>query len=163
MTSTIDPNWARWIMASVTQHFRTKLKPTAPVFVSGVQFIPEEVKDFFEIRVDGPHLREWSIGFWRVYVEVSILIQSSMDQSDGDIYRLQQNIGITQASFLGGIPILKKGDGEFDTGERIGCLSLLRPKYGRDSLEANNFGQVGPQLGLMQAAVEGHFDMLICT
>ena len=83
--------------------------------------------------------------------------------TEDNLYKIYDSVGIAQQACVGGIPIYKLGNGPNDTGAKLGCLKLINKKFGRDQLEANHFGPVGPRQRLRQASVEGHFEMLICT
>ena len=160
MATNIDPNWSRWAFASISEHF-LELREGLPLHITGTAFIQPEEEDFLELRVDGPYLREYSHGYWRYYTEISILVQSHMN--DQDFHKIHRDVGIVQVAMNTPIPVFKHGDGLEDTSEKIGCLDLLRATRGKHKLEVNHFGQTGPRNKLMQATVEGHFEMFICT
>ena len=55
----MDKNWSRWILASVNQHFIDEAQGV-PVFLEGTIRDTRTIKDFYEVRVDGPDSTELS-------------------------------------------------------------------------------------------------------
>lgn len=157
-----DPNWARWIFASISRHFADAASvATIPLFIEGQHRDTRELKDFFELRVDGPNLREVSKGCWLLRVEINVLVQSTMD--DDNYHRIHQNVGICSVAFDKVINVYRKGTGPFDDQSFVGCLRLLQDRERRDYLEINHFGQIDVKTKLMQATVEGHYRMELQT
>ena len=153
-----NPNWPRWIFASVSKHFADAL---TPLFIEGQHRDTREFKDFFEMRVDGPTLREVSKGFWVFRLEINILVQSAMD--DKNYHRIHQDVGNAAAAFASAIDVFKKGNSPQDDQSYLGCLQLLQNRETRDFLEINHFGQIDVKTMLMQASVEGHYKMELET
>jgi len=154
-----DPNWPRWIFASVSKHFSDALPSGITLFIEGQHRATRTEKDFFELRIDGPTLREISKGCWLFRIEVNILVQSAMD--DGNYHRIHQGVGDVAATFTNGIPVYRKGSGPLDDQSFVGCLQLLESGEHRDFLEINHFGQIDVKTKIMQATVEGHYKMLL--
>jgi hypothetical protein len=164
-------NWPRWIFATITGDIENRLAVTGKqVHITGLPFIPpdpdkvtrDDALDFYEVRMDGPHFEERSKGYWRVYVEISILIQSQIDDESGDFHRFYRDIGYAQQALVEAFCVYRYGDGPEDDESQVGCLKLMRD-FRRNRLEAKNFGQTGPQERLMQATVEGHYEMFLCN
>ena len=115
--------------------------------------------------MDGPHIQEISKGYFRVYIEISILIQSQIEDglnNAGDFHRLYRDIGYAQLACSPCVHVYKYGDGTDDDNTQLDCLKLIYGGGFRNKLEANNFGQTGPSERLQQAAVEGHYEMYLC-
>ena len=155
--SQINPNWDRWIFASVSNHFNTlAIAVPLPLFIEGQHRDTREIKDFFELRLDGPRMTEVSANNWQIRIEINCLVQSAMDETN--YHRIRQNTGVVAAMFTG-IGIFKYGDGLDDDQSQIGCMILLQDKRGRDFLEISHFGQIEPATKLLQSTVEGHYEM----
>jgi hypothetical protein len=155
----MNQHWARWIFASVCKHFDAK-RGTIPMFVEGQQRVTRSLQDFIELRLDGPDFNEASKDYWSAYVEINVMIQSSM--VDTDFHRIHRTVGVVSAAFTSAIPIYKYGTAPLiDTGAQIGCLSLVDDKYNKERIKVRHFGQVNPDTQLMQASVEGHYEMYL--
>lgn len=153
----INEHWARWIFASVCKHFDSK-RGTLPMFVEGQQRATRGVQDFIELRLDGPDFNESSKNYWKAYIEINILIQSSM--TDGDFHKIHRTTGLVSAAFVSSIPVYKYGSAPLiDTGAHIGCLDIVDNKFDKERIKVRHFGQVNPDTQLMQASVEGHYEM----
>lgn len=153
-----NPNWPRWIFATVSKHFADAL---TPLFIEGQHRDTRELKDFFEMRLDGPTLREVSKGYWILRIEINILVQSAMD--DKNYHRIHQSVGNAAAAFDAVINVYKYGNNIQDDQSFVGCLRLLQNRETRDYLEINHFGQIDKKTKLMQATVEGHYQMELET
>lgn len=154
----VNQNWARWSFASVSKHFddnRQGLK----LFIEGSHRDTREEKDYLEFRMDGPTLREVSKGCWKLRIEINILVTAALDEED--FHRIHRNAGIAQAAFVLGIPVLRYGSGPDDDDSFLGCYKLLQSSSTRDFVELNHFGQIAQDVPLMQATVEGHYEMTL--
>jgi hypothetical protein len=148
-------HWPRWITASINKHFDAR-KQSLPLFIEGKHRETRSEKDFLELRRDGPYLTELSKGLWRVYVEVNILIQSAMD--DTNMYRIDKNVGITVVACTD-IPVYKYGDESYDDGSLLGCLNVVADNRGKERIQVNHFGKINTSTPLIQATVEVHYEM----
>jgi len=157
-----NPNWPRWIFATVSKHFLAKAQEAGlHLFIEGQHRDTRKRKDFLELRLDGPTLLEPSKGCWILRIEVNILIQSTMD--DKNYHRIHQNVGVAAAAFNPAITVYKYGNNLQDDATFVGCLQLIQNRETRDFLEINHFGQIDPKTNLMQASVEGHYKMVLQT
>ena len=159
--STVTLDWPRWVHASIHQHFKTRCENygtmTFPMFIEGQHRGLSAAKDFFELRVDGPQLIELSKNYWLIYVEVNVLIQSVLDDSNN--HRMLKDCGVVAAAF-DTIQIYKYGNGVNDKPtELFGCLGLRHDRSSRESTYIYNLGQVESNTKLLQSVVEGHFQM----
>lgn len=148
-------HWPRWVFASVSQHFVDR-RQGLHIFVEGVHRNTRTEKDFIELRVDGPYLTELSKGYWRIYGEVNVLVQSAMD--DEDFHRVWKDVGIVVAAFTS-IEIFKYGDESYDDGSLLGCYKLVFDTRGKERVQISQFGKIGPNTALQQATVEAHYEM----
>jgi len=154
----LDQNLERWIIASVSKHFDDRRQGIA-MFIEGQLRDTRTLKDFFELRIDGPYLTELSKGYWDVYIEINALVQASQDQAD--YHRIYKTAGIVRAAFTNTIGIFKFGDGAGDDQSQIGCLTLLGDKEKRERIQVSHFGQVEPDTGIFQSTVEAHYEAQI--
>lgn len=157
-----NPNWPRWIFATASKHFLAAATAAGiPLFIEGQHRATRLEKDLFELRMDGPNLREVSKDCWILDIEFNILVQSTM--SDSNYHRIHQSVGIAAAAFEPAISVFKFGNGIEDDQSFVGCLQLLQNRESRDYVEINHFGQIDVQTKLMQASVEGHYKMVLQT
>lgn len=155
----MDKNWARWIYASVIKFFDDGIN--IDVFIEGMDRETEDLLDFAELRIDGPWFNEISSNYWKIRIEVNILIQSIM--GDKNLYRFYDSIGDVNAAFKNCISVYKyadinnqNGDGSF-----LGCFKLIIDRYDRENIKTSNFGQIDKNVKLQQATVEAHYEMFL--
>ena len=153
----INKNWPRWVFASVSKHFDSR-RQGLPIFIEGQHRDTRALKDFIEVRMDGPQFTEISRNYWRIYFEVNILIQSTMD--DNNYHRIHHNAGIVAAAFTT-IGLMAYGTGPDDDQEQWACANLLQDTSKRQHLDIFHFGQIDKQVKLMQATVEGHYETFL--
>ena len=152
--STINKNWPRWLFASVSKHFSDR-RSGLIMYIEGQHRDTRSLKDFIELRMDGPQFTEISHNYWKVYVEINMLVQSAMDNNN--YHRIHTNVGIVAAAFSD-IVLYKYGNGPDDDQSQWGCLSLIQDSDKRQRLDIFHFGQIDRQTKLLQATVEGHYD-----
>ena len=153
----LNQHWPRWVFASISKHFSDN-RQGLPLFIEGQQRDTRSLKDFIELRLDGPQFTEISRNYWRIYFEVNILVQSTMD--DKNYHRIHQNVGIVAAAFTG-IVLYKYGNGSSDDQKAWACANLIQDTAKRQHLDIFHFGQIDKQLQLMQATVEGHYETFV--
>jgi len=145
----------RWILASVSKHFDAR-RESLDMFIEGQHRDTQDKKNFIELRVDGPYFTELSKGYWRIYSEINVLVQSAMD--DQNFHTIWTNIGIVAAAFTS-IPVYKYGNGPDDDGSLFGCMNLISEARGKERIQVSYFGKIAPSAELQQATVEGHYEM----
>ena len=92
-----NPNWTRWIFASIADN----LKPLAvtnsiPVIVEGMDDETDafsEATDRIEIRISGPYTKQLH-GEYRLYVDVNVLLTSRFDGPSKNRYAILINAGL---------------------------------------------------------------------
>jgi len=146
-------HWPRWILASIQKHFDDR-RDGLKLFVEGTYRNTSEDANFIELRVDGPSLTEISKDWWKIYVEVNILVQATM--SDTDFHKIYTDVGTVLAAFTN-IELFKYGTESYDNGSQFGCLRLLSDARGKQPVRIYNFGQVETSIPLMQSTLEGHY------
>ncbi len=147
-----NPNWDRWILASISKHFDDR-REGVTLFIEGQIRDRPAPPELLELRVDGPHLTEQTKGCWRAYVEVNILLQITMDGKN--YHRVNAVSGLVASAFTD-IPIFRYGDSVDDDKTQLGCLQLIS-----DGIRSNKFGQVDATVPLVQASVEGHYELYL--
>lgn len=156
----VNTNWARWIFASVSKHFDDR-KSTLPLFIEGQHRATRDLKDYLELRMDGPRWLEVNRGCWTGRVEINILVSSAFDEKD--YHRIHRYAGLVQNAFTRVIEAFRFGDGPDDDQSFLGCLILQQNRGRRDFLELNHFGRITPEDALTQSSVEGHYEIELTT
>jgi hypothetical protein len=154
-----DPNWPRWIFASVSKHFQDR-RGTLTFYIEGQERDSPMPTDLLEFRMDGPYETEISKNYWDLYIEVSILIQAMKD--DKDYHRIHRYCGLVAQAFTS-IPVYKYGDGVDDDQTLLGCLNLVQNVGKHERIQINHFGQIEKDTPLLQSSVEGHYRMDLST
>jgi len=152
----VNKSWARWIKASVSKHFDDR-REDLTLFIENQHRDTDEEKDFLELRMDGPRCHEVSKDQWKIRVEINILCQSVMN--DTDYHIIDDIVGIAQSACTSCIPVYRYGNREGDDDTFVGALVRQDSSEHRDFVEANRFGQIDIRTKLLQAAVEGHYVM----
>ena len=119
----------------------------------------KDLEEFAEIRIDGPKINQLSKDYWRLYIEINILIQTVMD--DDDLHRLYRNIGDVNMAFQNCISVYKYGTGDDDDDSQLGCFKLVTDRFDRENIVTSNFGQIDKSVRLQQATVEAHYEMFL--
>lgn len=153
MAGIINPNWSRWIFASLIDHF-SSMKQNTNFFVEGEDRDPK-ISDFAELRLDGPYFNELNVDFWTIDINVAIIIQTV--RNDEDIFKLQRFIGIYVQPFTTDIPIYKYGEGSDDDQSLLGCLKLATNPG--EKIRVDVFNQIKAATPVGQASIEAHYNM----
>ncbi len=143
-------------MASVAEHFDAR-RQGLTMFIEGQLRDTRLLKDFIELRVDGPNMTELSKGYWYIFTEINVLVQSAQDQDN--YHRIYASVGIVAAAFEQIIRISRLGSGVDDDQSLVGCIKLQGDKDARERIQISHFGQVEPRTGIFQSTVEGHYAM----
>jgi hypothetical protein len=165
-----NPNWARWIFASVADHLKSvAVTHSLPVLVDHLDdrttaFM--QASDRAEIRITGPFTQEVSMGFHRVYVDANVLLTSRYDGQKKDQMAVFKYAGFFHEAMDSPIPIWNYGNmtGDFVEGDPatqvfLGCL---KPRPGKnDSVQVFHFGQTDKVDKLKQSAVNARYYMEI--
>jgi len=161
---TYDPNWPRWVQASVADHF--KVAATAQGYPALVEGIDERLTEFIEstdrveIRINGPFIREMSKDYYQFIVDANILIFSHMGGSSPNAYLGTEMTGFMAQAASQSIPVFKYGTGVDDDQSLIGCLSLRRGDS--ESVRVFHFGEINREDRLRQFGVDVSLEMTIC-
>ena len=154
----VNPKWSRWAFASVSNHFFNEIdKSRLPLFVEGQKRNTDTLKTFAEIRMDGPWYTEVSRGCWKIYGEVNILVQATLDERDTHL--IHRSVGLVTAAFTD-ISVFRFGDEPGDDDTFVWCWKLLQDSRDRERIQVANFGVIEPNTKLTQAVVEGHYEVM---
>jgi hypothetical protein len=154
----VNKNWARWIFASVSKHFKDTCVGLN-FFAEGEDQKVQDFSDYIEFRMNGPTICE-SSGFYHLGIVANILVVSKFNKSS--IHTIHKNVGIVEAAFTKCITVRRYGllteDSQND-GSVLGVLQL-KP-YDKKDVNTSHFGQVNPEIKEMQSTVEGYYCMLL--
>ena len=152
----INPNWARWIAASLAVYYKTVADALSiELLVEGIDERESEKMnaDRAELRVNGPFIRQQSSGYFRLDVDSNILLTDLMGGEEDNPYNLMNWAGAFQVAAEKAIPVYRYGpDTEgVDDASLVGCLTVRGRKEGPDLF---HFGQVSVDDRVRQAAVD---------
>ena len=145
-------NLPRWTFASVSKHFDAR-KATEHLFIEGQDRLTNKERDWLELRMDGPFVKEVSSNFFFLDIEINVLISATMNETDYHV--IHTLVGIAAAAFTNQIQAFKLGDRPQDDQTLLGCY-LLRTE-GREAVIISHFGMIDSDKRLVQASVEGHY------
>ena len=154
-----DPNWPRWVQASVADHF--KVTANTYGYASLVEELEERTTEFvestnrLEIRINGPFIKNPSHGFWHILVPCNILIFSHMDGTVENVYNGVDIAGVMAQRASEPVSVFKLGSNPQDDGTFLFCLTLTKTKG--ESLNVHHFGEIDAASRLRQFGVD--FDL----
>lgn len=151
-----NANWPRWIFASLTTWFESQ-RAGVKLFIEGDDHDTADLADYFEFRMNGPHMWEKSKDFWEFQVTINILVVHKMDAVS--IHTFHANIGKMVAAFVNGIIMYRFGEGNEDDQQPFGCMQLMTSKA--DAVQVDHLGQVKSEIKEMQAMVQGTYCMYL--
>lgn len=145
----MNPNWPRWIWASVSKWFSDIITPNIPMYVEGDDRGTGLLATYTEFRMDGPTGKEQNKGIWALYIAINVLVVVKKNETDTHTqFKIQ---GQVTNAFTQVIPIYRYGD---DDGF-IDCLTLRTDN--RNGIIISQFGQISPDLNVLQSTIEGHY------
>ena len=149
----INPNWYRWIVASILKHFDA-VKGDYSLYIEGDERDTDNLGHFAEIRTDSPFISQPCKGVKYLDMEINLLIQSVMDPED--LYKGMRVVGQFVQGFTQAIKVYKYGNEPQDDGSLLGCLRTRKKRY-EDTIDIGNFGIVHQDTKLTQYTIEGHY------
>jgi hypothetical protein len=145
-----NPHWPRWIFASAADYFKQAADGIElPILIEGIDEREAEkmrANDHVEFRINGPAVSELSRGYFRLDVDVNLLLTSMMGGQTRNAYDIVQQAGV----FL-----------QADDQSPVGCLTLRSGK--RDAIHVIHFGQIGRDDRLRQSAVDARYHLFLST
>lgn len=143
-------------MASIVKYFSdVSLAIPLPLLVDGIDEREQEKLhyDHAELRITGPYSNELSRDYWRILVDVNILLTELMDKINA--YDLQTWCGAYGNAMDGPINVYKYGSESGDDGSWVFCLTPVHGKI--DPNRVLHFGQLGRTERIRQSMIDGHF------
>lgn len=161
-----NPNWGRWIFASVAYYLKTTATENSlPVLVEEFDERTatfERATDHVEIRITGPMTQEISENYYRLWVDANVLLTSRYDGPKKDPFALSTNAGLFLQAMSAPIPVWNYGNqpGDFvesdpSTQQYLGCLRLRDGKS--DSVRLIHLGQIEKVDKIKQAVVDARY------
>ena len=159
---TVNPNWARWLFASIADYLTTLADDNSiPVYVEGMDDTTDtftEATDRVEIRISGPFTKQLH-GEYLIYMDVNVILTSRYDGTQKNRYAILQNAGLFHEAMAQHISIYKYGNEVGDDDSLLGCLV---PRSGKnDTIRVIHFGQVSPTDKLKQTVVDARYEMYL--
>jgi hypothetical protein len=159
-----NPNWARWIFASIAKHLdAVAVANSIPVVVEGVDDETDaftEATDRVEIRISGPFTTQMSSEY-RIRMDVNVILTSRFDGQAKNRHAILTNAGLFHEAMDQAILIYKFGNGVDDDGSYLGCLV---PRSGKnDTVRVLHFGKVDPTDKVKQSAVDARYEMFLTS
>lgn len=145
--------WARWSLISFNKAANAVKTASYPVYIEGDNRTTALLRNFAEVRLDGPDIKEPSKGCFLLDVNFNLLINSKVDPDD--LYAIERIIGQFQKAFTNVIECFKLGGGPLDDGSLLGCYEL------KSEIEINKFGLVEKGIQLMQTTIEARYRMTL--
>jgi hypothetical protein len=159
-------DWTRWIFASVAYCLKqVAVERNLPVLV---EHLDERTESFMrstdraEIRITGPFCQELSKNYFRVYVDVNVLLTGRFDGDSKNAYDILKHAGAFQEALSSPVGVWNYGnepgdyiEGEPETQKFLGCL---KPRPGRD-VRVMNFGQIDTVEKLKQTEIDARYVM----
>lgn len=148
----------RWITASVNTYVKRQLAGRN-LYIEGQQRNTSDMEDYFELRMDGPHMIQVTALEWNFYVTVNLLLTIKKDEQD--MYKLQKLMGTALKALAVCIPVYKFGNGpDDDNASRIG--ELVRKEMPQAPVDTTTFGQIDPTLPVEQGVSAAPYELYVC-
>lgn len=158
--SNIDPNWYRWFMSSIYDHFKKGvIDPISQQPLIKINFDNEDQQttagrgktDSLEFKHMGPDFRFIAANECDVTITINIMVVTYMAISDP--FRNMTNVGLAQSLFTPCIPIFKYGPNE-DIDDRT-QLTLIQTDD--NNVKTTSFGTLDPTSRLLRTTVESTY------
>jgi len=145
----VNAEWDIWIQSSIVKHFIDNISGIL-VFSEGDKKSTKGVGQYCEVRLNGPEYTEFSHNYWRVTVDVNVIITAVKNNSN--IYTMQMLTGLVASQFEDAICIYKYG-GTDDS--LLECMA--RDDGVRGSLRITQLEQLGPAAEIQQSMVSASY------
>ncbi len=148
----INPNWNRWLFASVTTYFQDAISPLKFVAESQNEVV---TGDQVNLRMTGPQWLQCTANQYYAEIVISNLIRCMIDSKD--FHKIFRMVGIVEAACIVCIPVKKYGNtiGVDDATVVIGQLILQR--NGDRDVETAHYGQISAELPAFESTVEAKY------
>lgn len=157
--SSPNPNWPRWIRASINDYFAEVAEDVSiPILVEGIDDTEAEkiqAEYHVELRVFGPSTQKRP-GDFHLRVGINLLFTALVGGKQQNAYDIIQHIAEFQVAMQEPIPVYKHGLGVGDDSEvHIGCLALVSDR--NEAVELYDFGQVGKEERVRQLMLDARY------
>jgi hypothetical protein len=159
-----NPNWTRWVFASVADVLKTVA--TTNSLAVYVEHLDERTEAFIqssdrcEIRITGPFTREVSKDYHQLLMDVNVLLTSRYDGAAKNQYNILKFAGLFHGALSMPIPVWNYGNEEGDYGDDPQFLGCLLPKGAKsDLVKVFNFGMTNETDKLKQTVVDARYEM----
>ena len=145
-------HWPRW---SKIAFFKAAdaVRESIPVYFEGDERTTRLDKNFVEVRMTGPDIREPSKGCHILEVQFNLLINAK--ENANDLYTPDRLIGQFMDAFANEISVFRLGSELVDDGSFVGCYRLI------SEIDVVQFGIVDKTLRTIQAQIEGTYELTI--
>lgn len=153
----MNPNWHRWIHASLRTYVKTELeKLSVVVFFEGDSREQLGDKtDWVEFRWNGPEIRKGSKDYWHLDVILNFVVQSTTGRTD--TYTHQKTVGQVHSILKQSIGVFRYGDDPLvDDQQLLGCLQLRADL--KDPIMTNYFGRM-QEVEIEESTIEAYYCM----
>ena len=145
--------WARWSLIAFNKAANAVKTDAYPVYLEGDIRTTALLRNFAEVRLDGPDITEPSKGCFFLDVNFNLLINTKVDPED--LYAIERVIGQFQKAFTNVVLVKKLGDDPIDDGSVLGCYML------QEEIAISKFGIVEKDTRLMQTTIEARYRMTL--
>ena len=146
----INPDWARWIFASVAKYYREVATDISiPMYLEGTDQITADLTEYFELRIMGPQVFQ-SNKSNRLDIDINLLV--TVAKSKPNNYRIHEIGGLLQSK-VANIPICKIGSKPGDDNSQIFCLTLRNDQ----PVKWVFLGRIEKSTGLLQGVVDSRY------
>ena len=157
-----NPNWARWIFASIAKNLNAVADTNnIEAIVEGIDDETDgftQATDRVEIRISGPFTREMSSEYL-VQTDVNVILTSRFDGKQKNRHAILTNAGLFHEAMDQPLLIYKYGSNVGDDDSYVGCLI---PRSGKnDTVRVIHFGKVDPTDKIKQSVVDARYEMFL--
>lgn len=157
-----NPNWARWIFASIAKNLNDVATANdIPAIVEGIDDDTDsdtEATDHVEIRISGPFTKKLQ-GEYQIQMDVNVLLTSRFDGRKKNRHAILTNAGIFHEAMDQAILIYKYGVSVGDDNSYLGCLV---PRSGKSGIvRVIHFGKIDPTDKVRQSVVDARYEMFL--
>jgi hypothetical protein len=154
-----NPNWGRWVVASVTDEFMDDFASSDYKLLADGQILIESTdeKGQLELRIDGPVNRQPSSGF---YILEDIVINCHVQVYNGNgLYEKNRIAGLLEVWLGRDHCIYRYGDGVDDDDTYFGSL-VLQTRGRLDGVKTHYFGKEEND-NFEQLSVEANYNIYL--
>jgi hypothetical protein len=170
----VNPNWVRWLFASVASYLKDVADDAGvPFFLEGMQARDKnlmQAKERAEVRISGPFTEEISRSCYRATMNVNVLLTGVLDVKENS-YGIIITAGIFHQAMDAPIPVWNYGGqpGDFDASDPdsqsfLGCLtprSIRSTNTNTSSVRVVQLGQIPTNNMLRQLMLDASYEMLL--